>query len=137
MNFPNDGSSQTITNLSVITGTYNGIATSNDLNTKQNTLTSATNLLGIGSAITALDYNKITLNKPTNFQTDWNSTIINKPSIFPPDTTNIYIKTQIDTLITNTSNYTLNTSNTLKGFIDGNLTTSSNYTLNTSNISTL
>ena len=133
MNFPNDGSSQTITNLSVITGTYNGIATSNDLNTKQNTLTSATNLLGIGSAITALDYNKITLNKPTNFQTDWNSTIINKPSIFPPDTTNIYIKTQIDTLITNTSNYTLNTSNTLKGFIDGNLTTSSNYTLNTSN----
>ena len=36
---------------------------------------------GSGSGITNLDYNNITLNKPTNFQSDWNTTIINKPSL--------------------------------------------------------
>ena len=53
---------------------------------KQNTLIATCNLLEIGSAITALDYNNITLNKPTNFQADWNSTVINKPnlSIYQP-----------------------------------------------------
>ncbi len=50
-----------------------------NINTKQATLTAATNLVGIGSAITALDYNKIT---------------INKPSVFPADMTNIYSKTE-------------------------------------------
>ena len=86
MNFINDNSAQTITNLSLITGTFNDLITTNDLNaglaTKQNTLTAATSLLGVGSSITAIDYNNITLNKPTNFQADWNSTIINKPSSF-------------------------------------------------------
>ena len=67
--------------------------------TKQNTLTAATNLVGIGSSITALNYNDITLNKPTNFQADWNSTIINKPSTFNPDLTNIYTKTETTNLI--------------------------------------
>ena len=52
------------------------------INTKQNILTASTSLLGDGSAITNLDYNKITLNKPTNFQADWNTTIINKPIIY-------------------------------------------------------
>jgi hypothetical protein len=93
------------------------------LATKQNTLTAATNLLGIGSAITALDYTKITLNKP---------------SVFPPDVANIYIKSEVNQLITNTSNYTTNASNALKTNIDTNNTTtntnSSNFTSGTSNI---
>jgi hypothetical protein len=52
---------------------------SSGLATKQDTLIAATNLLGVGSAITALDYTKITLNKP---------------SVFPPDVANIYIKSE-------------------------------------------
>ena len=44
-------------------------------NNISNTL-SATNFIGSGSGITNLDYNYITINKPTNFQSDWNSTII-------------------------------------------------------------
>jgi len=70
-----------------------------NINTKQAILTAATNLLGVGSAITALDYNKITLNKPTNFQADWTSTVINKPSTFAPDMTNIYSKTETNGLL--------------------------------------
>ena len=42
---------------------------------------SATSFSGSGSGITNLDYNNISLNKPTNFQSDWNTTIINKPSL--------------------------------------------------------
>ncbi len=37
------------------------------LNTKQTSITASTNLLGIGTSITALNYNNITLNKPTNY----------------------------------------------------------------------
>ncbi len=40
----------------------------NNIDTKQPTLTNATNLLGIGSAISAIDYAKITINKPTIFK---------------------------------------------------------------------
>ena len=65
------------------------IINSNNLNTKINTkqdlLTASTNLLGVGSAITNLDYNNINVNKPTNFQADWTSTIINKPTNFQAD----------------------------------------------------
>ena len=65
------------------------IINSNNLNTKINTkqdlLTASTNLLGDGSSLTNLDYNKILLNKPTYFQTDWNSTITNKPTYFQTD----------------------------------------------------
>ena len=64
---------------------YNSTTIDTLLSNKQSNLTSATNLLGVGSAITALDYNKITLNKPTNFQSDWNSTIINRPTNFQGD----------------------------------------------------
>ena len=116
-------------------------ALSTGLATKQDTLTPLTNLLGIGSGITALDYNKITLNKPTNFQADWNSTVINKPATFPADMTNIYNKTQTNTLITITSNYSLNISNILQSNINANNTNtntlifnSSNYAINISNI---
>ncbi len=66
---------------------------------KQATLTAATTLLGIGSNITALDYAKITIGKPTNFQSDWNTTIINKPATFPPTITTIYTKSETDTLL--------------------------------------
>ena len=49
-----------------------------------NTIT-ASNFVGSGSGITNLDYNYISLNKPTNFQSDWTTTIINKPSNFQSD----------------------------------------------------
>jgi hypothetical protein len=55
-----------------------------NINSRQPNLTAATNLVGIGSAITALDYNKIT---------------INKPSVFPADMTNIYSKTETNNLL--------------------------------------
>jgi len=71
----------------------------NNINTKQPTLTAATNLLGVGSAITAIDWTKITLNKPTDFQANWNTTVINKPSTFPADMTNIYSKTETNNLL--------------------------------------
>ena len=112
------------------------------INNKQDILTSSTNLLGIGTAITSIDYNKISVNKPTNFQADWLSTIINKPSTFAPDMTDIYNKLAVNNLITNSSNYTLNASNALRSSINNiytktetnNLiTNTSNYTLNASN----
>ena len=112
------------------------------INNKQDTLTASTNLSGIGTAITAIDYNKISVNKPTNFQADWNTTIINKPSTFAADMTDIYNKLAVNNLITNSSNYTLNASNALRSSINNiytktetnNLiTNSSNYTLNASN----
>ena len=84
MNFPLDDSTQTNTAL-LTTGTSSTYVDSNDLSTKQNVLDASTNLLGIGSSISALDYTKITIGKPTNFQSDWNSTIINKPSNFQSD----------------------------------------------------
>ena len=59
-------------------------------NNTSNTL-SASNFSGSGSAITNLNYNYITLNKPTNFQSDWNSTIINKPTNFQSDWTTTII----------------------------------------------
>ena len=117
----------------------------NNINTKQNILTASTNILGIGSSISALDYAKITLNKPanfqsdwtstvtnkpTNFQSDWLSTVINKPSTFPADMTNIYNKTEVNTISNNNSNYTTITSNILSNLIN----TNSNYTTITSNI---
>ena len=124
---------------------FSSYATTSALTTglglKQDTLTPLTNIIGIGSAITALDYNKITLNKPTNFQADWNTTVINKPATFPADMTNIYNKSETNTLITNTSNYSLNISNILQSNINANNTitninssNSSNYARNISNI---
>ena len=77
-----------------------------NINTKQPTLTPATSLLGNGSAITNISYGNIT-GKPTYFQTDWNSTITNKPNVFPADMTDIYNKTAVDTLITNTSKWSI------------------------------
>jgi hypothetical protein len=55
---------------------------SNDLSAKQNVVDASTNILGIGTSVSALNCNNITLNKLTNFQSDWNSTIINKPTNF-------------------------------------------------------
>ena len=82
-----------------MTTIYTKTETDNLLNAKQATLTAATNLLGIGSSISALDYTKITIGKPTNFQADWTSTIINKPSTFPADMTTIYTKTETNNLL--------------------------------------
>jgi hypothetical protein len=85
------------TTSNYVIGTSNTLQTK--INLKQDTLTAATNLLGVGSAITALDYTKITLNKPTDFQANWNTTVINKPSVFPADMTNIYSKTETNNLL--------------------------------------
>jgi hypothetical protein len=73
------------------------------LNSKQPTLTPLTGLLGIGSNISEINYNNITSNKPTNFQSDWNSTIINKPNL-----TVYAIKSTVDSSL-NTINSTLAT----------------------------
>jgi len=96
----------------------------NNINTKQATLTSATNLLGVGSAITDIDYNKITINKPTNFQSDWNSTVVNKPPTFPADMTNIYNKGETNTLL-NAKQNTLTAATNLLGI--GSSITNINY----------
>jgi hypothetical protein len=73
------------------------------LSNKQNLLDASTNLLGIGTSISALNYDNITLNKPTNFQSDWNTTIINKPDL------SIYaIKSNVDSSL-NTISTNLNT----------------------------
>jgi hypothetical protein len=132
LNFPQDTSVQlTYSSFPFPTPLLDNYATSNyvsnisnllinNINTKQATLTSATNLLGVGSAITDIDYNKITINKPTNFQSDWNSTVVNKPPTFPADMTNIYNKTEVN----NISNSVLSlSSNILNSFIS---TTNSN-----------
>jgi len=88
--------------------------TSNILNTKidtkQDLLTNSTNLLGVGSAITALDYLKITLNKPT---------------YFPPDPSLYYNQTQVNNISNLNSNFTIQTSN-----INSNYTYISSNTLN-------
>jgi hypothetical protein len=145
MNFNLDPSTQSITSLSLITGSYNAVATKADVNLKQDLLTSSTILLGIGSNLSALDYNKITLNKPTNFQSDWNSTIINKPTNFQTDwnstiinkPTNfqsdwnstiinkpvIYTQTEVNNISNLCANFTINSSNI-----------NSNFTYNSSNI---
>ncbi len=74
-------------------------ALTNGLAAKQNNLTALTNLVGIGSAITELDYNKITLNKPTTF-----------PAIM----TDIYNKTETNNLL-NAKQNTLTAATTLLG----------------------
>jgi hypothetical protein len=111
--------------LPTITGTYNPLISQTDLNTalatKQNTLTAATNLLGIGSSITALDWDKITLNKP---------------STFPPTMTSIYSKTETDGLL-NAKQATLtfqspliNTANTISLSTTNLITTTGGQTIN-------
>ncbi len=107
------------------------IATSNTLpgkiNLKQDTLRAATNRFGVGSAITALDYTKITLNKPTDFQANWNTIVINKPSLFPADMTNIYTKTETNGLIDG-KQPTLTAATNLLG-TGGSITNSNYYTI--------
>jgi hypothetical protein len=107
---------------------YSSNSLNNLINEKQNTLTSATQLLGSGSLITSIDYNKISLNKPTNFQADWTSTIINKPTYFNPDPSIYYNKTEVSNISNLNSNYTTGTSNTLRTLYDSiNTNLSTNY----------
>jgi hypothetical protein len=128
MNIINDTSSQTvITSLANVVGTYNPFITSNILyenfytktaadtllNTKQATLTAATTLFGNGGSITAINWNNITTNKPTNFQADWSSTVINKPTTFNPDLTNVYTKTEVNNITTLTNFYNKTTADGL------------------------
>ena len=147
MNFPNDGSTQIISSLAIVNKNENPIITSNSLasslNTKQDILTASTVLLGNGGSISAINYNNITTNKPTNFQCDYNSTLINKPSnfqcdynstlinkpsnfqcdynstlinkpsTFPADMTNIYNKTETNSLLNGKQNTLISTCNIL------------------------
>jgi len=160
--FPTDTSyiytKSDVNNITSLSNFYNKIDSDNLLNAKQSTLTNLSSLLGVGSAITQLDYNKITLNKPLKFppdttniytkaeinniiylthfynkddidillnnkqpnltnlstllgigsaitQLDYNKITLNKPSTFPPDTTNIYIKSEVDNITTLTNFY--------------------------------
>ena len=64
-----------------MTNIYSKTETDNLLAFKQATLTAGTTLLGNGGSITAINWNNITTNKPTNFQADWNTTVINKPDL--------------------------------------------------------
>ena len=122
MNFPLDDSTQTNTAL-LTTGTSSTYVDSNDLSTKQNVLDASTNLLGIGTSIRDLNYNNITINKPTNFQSDWNSTIINKP-----DLSSYAIKSNVDTSLNaitttlGTKQNTLTFSTPLKKDVSNNIT---------------
>jgi hypothetical protein len=75
------------------------------INTKQSNLTESTDLVGNGSQITALNYNNITTNKPSTFPSDW-TIVANKPLTFNPDLTNIYTKSQVDSITTLTNFYT-------------------------------
>jgi hypothetical protein len=113
------------------TGTSATYVDSNDLTTKQDVLTASTNLLGIGTSISALNYSSITVNRPTNFQSDWNSTIINKPTNFQSDWNSTVINKPDLTVyaIKNNVDSSLNSLNTNK---QNNLTFSSPLT-NTSN----
>ena len=109
ISFPTDNSSQvggTFTSGSTYYATVNQQkldTTSNTLKTyidnKQDILTASTVLLGNGGAITNINWNNITQNKPTSFASDW-STLGSKPSTFNPDLTNLYTKTQTDTFLT-------------------------------------
>ena len=82
----------------------NGTQLNTLLNAKQNTLTAATTLLGVGSSISALDYNKITLNVPPTF---------------PPTMTNIYSKTESDARYLQLSGGTLSGALTLSSTMSG------------------
>ena len=104
--FAGSGASLTNVPYSALTGTvpfYTKGEADTLLNAKQPNLTASTNLLGIGSSISALDYNNITLNKPTYFAID--------PSIY-------YTQTQISNISNLNSNYTTIASNILNTKID-------------------
>jgi hypothetical protein len=123
ISFSNDSSTQqggTFTSGSTFYSNVNSLTllnTSNALKTfidnKQDTLTASTSLIGNGGSITAINWNNVTTNKPTNFQADWNTTIINKPSTFPPDLTNVYTKTEVNNITTLTNFYNKTTADGL------------------------
>ena len=96
-----------VNNITILSNFYNKTDSDNLLNEKQPNLTNLTTLLGVGSAITQLDYNKITLNKPLKFQ---------------PDTTNIYTKTEINNIISLTHFYNKDDSDSLLNNKQPNLT---------------
>jgi len=156
--FPQDTSVQlSYSSFPFLTPALDNYATSNyvisnsnilntKINTKQDTLTAATNLLGVGSAISALDYNKITINKPSFFPADWNSTIANKPSIYTQTEVNnlLSAKEQILTFnspltrITNTIGINLNSYTPFSALLSSNYATytglnSCNYITNSTN----
>ena len=108
---------------------YTKSSTDTLLNAKQNTLTSATTLLGNGNAITNINYNNIP-NRLT-FLSPLSSNATNQVSI---DLSSYSTTATINNQITNTSNYILNTQNTLQTNINTNLLYSSNFTTGTSNI---
>ena len=112
--------------------------TSNTLNTKinlkQDTLIAGTNLLGVGSAITALDWNKITLNKPTIYtQTETNNLLNAKEAILtfssPLTRTTNTIGINLSSYSTtgNDTSYLLKTGGTMTGALLNTSTTASEF----------
>jgi hypothetical protein len=97
------------------------------INTKQDTLTAATNLLGVGTSITAIDYTKVSVNKPTNFQSDWTSTIINKPTIYTQSETNTLLNAKQNTLTAATT--LLGTGGSITGINYNTVINKPSYTL--------
>ena len=70
-----------LSNYLTITTASNTYATITNLNAKQNTLTSNTNLLGIGSSITGLNYNNIS-NAPSLTGYATTAQLVNKQGIY-------------------------------------------------------
>jgi hypothetical protein len=112
--------------------------TSNTLNTKINTkqdiLTAGTTLLGVGSAISALDWNKITLNKPTIYtQTETNNLLNAKEAILtfssPLTRTTNTIGINLSSYSTtgNDTSYLLKTGGTMTGALLNTSTTASEF----------
>ena len=103
---------------------YTKSSTDTLLNAKQNTLTSATTLLGNGNAITNLNYNNI-----PNRLTFLGLLSSNSANQINLDLSAYSTSSTINTQISNTSNYVLNTQTNLQTNINTNLLYSSNLQL--------
>jgi hypothetical protein len=131
INFPIDNGSGTTTGSFILNSNFSGFTTydyveskSNNLigliNTKQATLTAATNLLGSGGSITGINFNTI-INKPTYFSPLLSNLIDNTISLNESSITsltNFYNKTEVNDFSNLNSNYTTETSNNLIGLIN-------------------
>ena len=104
------------------------------INTKQDTLTAGTTLLGVGSDISALDYNKITLNKPTIYtQTETNNLLNAKEatltfsSPLTRTTNTIGINLSSYSTTGTDANYLLKTGGTMTGVLINTSATTSEF----------
>jgi len=113
-----------------------------DINTKQDTLTSATNLLGVGSAITDIDWNKITLNKPllytqseitTLLSSKENNLTFSTPLTRTTNTIGINLNSYVPFTALASCNYIINSVNNLTNYPNYTALNSCNYITNSTN----